>query len=63
MATKTISVRPSDRAAQVCEEASPETKRKFDALVSMRFTEATRSTRSLEEIMIEISRKAQRIAE
>lgn len=59
MATRTISVRVSDRAAQAYEGASPETRRKLDALVSMRLTEATRSARSLEEIMSEISRKAQ----
>ena len=59
MPTKTISIRVSDRAARAYAAASPEDKRKLDALVSMRLTEATRPNRSLEQVMSDISRKAQ----
>lgn len=58
MATKTISIRVSDRAASAYEKASDETKRKLDALLSLRLTEATRSERSLEEIMNMLSERA-----
>ncbi len=58
MATREISVRVSDRAARKYEEASEEERRKLDALLSMRLTEASRSTRPLEEIMSDLSREA-----
>ncbi len=58
MATREISVRVSDRAARKYEEASEQERRKLDALLSMRLTEASRSTRSLEEIMSDLSREA-----
>ena len=58
MATKTISIRVSDRAARAYEAASDETRRKLDALLSLRLSEATRSDRSLESIMDDISGKA-----
>ena len=59
MATKEISIRVSDQAAEAYRAASPEERRKLDALLSMRLTEAVRSERPLEEIMSEISRRAQ----
>lgn len=59
MATKKISIRVSDRAARAYETAPPDERRKLDALLSMRLTEAAGSGRSLEEIMSEISRNAQ----
>ena len=58
MATKTISIRVSDRAARAYETASDEARRKLDALLSLRLTEATRSDRSLEAIMDELSERA-----
>ena len=58
MATREISIRVSDRAAQTYEQASEEERRKLDALLSMRLTEASRTTRPLEEIMTEIGREA-----
>lgn len=58
MVTKTISIRVSDRAASAYEKASDEATRKLDPLLSLRLTEATRSERSLEEIMGMLSKKA-----
>jgi len=46
MATREISIRVSDRAAQVYEQASHEERRRLDALLRMRLTEAVRSRRS-----------------
>ena len=45
MATRSISIRVSDSAARAYERASDETKRKLDALLSLRLTEAVRSGR------------------
>ena len=58
MATQEICIRVSDRAAQVYEQASEEERRHLDALLSMRLTEASRSTRPLEGIMSDIAREA-----
>ncbi len=59
MATKEISIRVSDQAAEVYRAASPDERRKLDALLSMRLIEAMRSKRSLEDVMSEMSRRAQ----
>jgi len=59
MATKEISIRVSDQAAEAYRAASPDERRKLDALLSMRLTEAMRTKRSLEEVMSEMSRRAQ----
>jgi hypothetical protein len=58
MATREISVRVSDRAARKYEEASEQERRKLDALLSMRLTEASRSIPPLEKIMSDLSRGA-----
>jgi hypothetical protein len=59
MATKEISIRVSDLAARAYQAASPDERRKLDALLSMRLTESVRTKRSLEEVMSEMSRRAQ----
>lgn len=62
METKTISLRVSADAARAYETASAEEKRKLGALVSSWLREATRQQahrRSLEEVMSEMSRRAQ----
>ena len=62
METKVIRLRVSADAARAYESASDEEKRKFEALVSSRLREAARrprSGKSLEEVMSEMSRKAQ----
>jgi hypothetical protein len=58
MPTREISIRVSNRAAEIYEQASEERRRKLDALLSMRLTEASRSGRSLEAIMSDIASEA-----
>jgi len=63
METKTINLRVSADAAEVYESASAEEKRKLEALVSSRLREAARHRergQTLEEIMSELSRNAQK---
>ena len=59
METKTISIRVSPEAARAYEAAPDEQKRKLDALLSLKLSEAVQARRPLEEIMSEISRQAQ----
>ena len=59
METKTITIRVSPEAAYAYETASPEQQRKLAALLSLKLIEVARAKRPLEEIMSEISRKAQ----
>jgi hypothetical protein len=62
METKTINLRVSADVADAYESASGEEKRKLEALLSSRLREAVRHRkrgRSLEEIMDEMSRRAQ----
>jgi hypothetical protein len=59
METKTITIRVSTEAAHAYETATAEQQRKLDALLSLKLTEVARTPRPLEEIMSEISRKAQ----
>jgi hypothetical protein len=62
METKTINLRVSADVADAYESASSEEKRKLEALLSSRLREAVlhrRRGRSLEEIMDEMSRRAQ----
>jgi hypothetical protein len=58
METKKITIEVSPEAARVYEGASPELRRKLDALLSLRLTEVQESTRSLEEVISDLSRKA-----
>ncbi|AFY83064.1 hypothetical protein [Oscillatoria acuminata] len=59
METKTITIRVNAEAARIFENASEEQQRKLEVLLSLKLTEATRSTQSLEELMSDISSKAQ----
>ena len=59
METRTITIRVSPEAASTYETAPAEQKRKLDALLSLKITEVARARKPLEEIMREISRKAQ----
>jgi len=62
METKTINLRVSADVADAYESASSEEKRKLEALLSSRLREAVlhrKRGRSLEEIMDEMSRRAQ----
>ena len=60
MATKSITVRVNAEAARIFETASEEEKRKIEALLSLKLSQATREKRTLEEVMSEISQKAQK---
>lgn len=59
METKSITIRVNSEVAQVFETASEEQRRKFEALLSLKLTQASREKRTLEEVMDDISQKAQ----
>jgi hypothetical protein len=59
METKLITIRVNSEAAHIFETAPEEQKRKFEALLSLKLTQATREQKTLEEIMDDISQKAQ----
>jgi hypothetical protein len=59
MASRSITIRVSPQAAQAYRKTSPEERRKLDALLSLKLHEITSPPRPLEQIMSEISRKAQ----
>jgi hypothetical protein len=59
METETITIRVDAEAARAFRSASLEERRKLEALLSLRLSEVTQSTDSLQAIMGEISRKAQ----
>ena len=58
MPTKTIKIRVNADVARIFEAASEEQQRKFEALLSLKLSDATRRQRPLEEVMSEISRNA-----
>ncbi len=60
MATKSITVRVNAEAARIFETASEEEKRKIEALLSLKLSQATREKRTLEEVMSEISQNARK---
>ncbi len=59
MKSKTISIYVSSEAARIYKSSPADQQRKLDALVSLKLTEASRTRRSLEETIGEVSRKAQ----
>jgi hypothetical protein len=59
MKTKVIKICVNAEAARIFEAASEEQRRKFEALLSLKLGDVTRSKRPLEEVMIEIGRNAQ----
>ncbi|MBT4496650.1 MAG: hypothetical protein HOC74_02955 [Gemmatimonadetes bacterium] len=59
METKPITIRVSPEAARIYEAAPTEQQRKLDALLSLKLSEVSRSAKPLEEIMSQISQKAQ----
>ncbi len=59
METKTITIRVNAEVARFFEEASEEQRRKLEVLLSLKLSDATRTHRSLEDVMSEISRNAQ----
>ncbi len=59
METETITIRVSPEAARIYNTATAEQQRKLEVLLSLKLTEVGRAPRPLEEVMSEISRKAQ----
>ena len=59
MKTEEITIRVDAKAARAYRSASDEDRRKLNLLLSLRLTDAARSTGSLEDVMREISRNAQ----
>ena len=59
METKTITIRVNAEVARIFEAASEEHRRKLEALLSIKLSDATRSKRTIEEVMSEISCNAQ----
>ncbi|NJM71373.1 MAG: hypothetical protein HC862_14730 [Scytonema sp. RU_4_4] len=59
METKPITVRVNVEAARIFETAPEEQRRKIEALLSLKLTQASREKRTLEEVMSDISQKAQ----
>ncbi|MCC0178161.1 hypothetical protein I4641_14345 [Waterburya agarophytonicola K14] len=59
MNTKNITIRVNAEVARIFETASEEQRRKLEALLSLKLSDATRNKRTLEEVMSEISQNAQ----
>ena len=59
METKNITIRVNAKVARIFETASEEQRRKLEALLSLKLSDATRHKRILEEVMSEISQNAQ----
>lgn len=59
METETITIRVAPAAAQLFNTVSPAQQRKLEALLSLRLLELAQQEESLEEVMRDISRKAQ----
>lgn len=59
MTTRTISVRVSEEAARVYESASESERRKLETLVGIQLARRATSARPLEEVMRDMSCKAQ----
>ena len=59
MDTKNITIRVNAEVARIFETASEEQRRKMEALLSLKLSDATRNKRTLEEVMSDISQNAQ----
>ncbi|MEG4501076.1 hypothetical protein QUB05_28480 [Microcoleus sp. F10-C6] len=59
MQTKTIAIRVNAEVAKIFEASSEEQRRKLEALLSLKLSDAIRRKRPLEEVMSEISQNAQ----
>ena len=60
MKTEEITIRVGAEAANAYRSASHENRRKFDLLLSLKLTDATKNSGSLKGVMREISQKAQK---
>lgn len=59
MTLREISIRVSDEAARAYEAATPEQRRKIDALLNLRLSETARGRRTLEDIMDDMAARSQ----
>lgn len=59
METKTITIQVNAETARIFETFSEEQRRKVEALLSLKISEVTRQKRTIEEVMSDISHKAQ----
>ncbi len=59
MATEPVTLELDEAAARVFKNASPEQRRKLEALVSLHLLEAATSRRSLRELMDTVGKQAQ----
>ena len=59
METKPITIHVNSETARIFETFPEEQKRKIEAFLSLKLTQATRDKRTLEEVMSSISKKAQ----
>ena len=60
METKQLTIRVNADAARLYETASPEQQQKLNTLLSLKLSEATQTNKSLEDIMDEMSSRAQK---
>jgi hypothetical protein len=59
MATEPVTLELDEAAARVFKEASPEMRRKLEALVSLHLLEAATSRQSLHELMDSVGKQAE----
>jgi hypothetical protein len=59
MATEPVTLELDEAAARIYKNASPEQRRKLEALVSLHLLEATMSRQSLRELMDTVGKQAQ----
>ncbi len=59
METKTIQIRVNSEVARMFETASEERRRQLEALISLKLSDVVRNRGTLEEVMSEMSQKAQ----
>ena len=59
MATEPVTLELDEAAARVFKEATPEMRRKLEALVSLHLLEAATSRRSLRELMDTVGKQAE----
>ena len=58
METRKITIQVSSDAARVYEAASEERRQKLDALLSLKLAEVERDKRTLEDVLVDVSRRA-----
>jgi hypothetical protein len=59
METKTVQIRVNSEVARMFETASEERRRQLEALISLKLSDLVRNRGTLEEVMSDVSQKAQ----